>query len=124
MRRVFLPQVFYVGGPNQRKDYHLEEGEELFYMKKGDMVLKILEAGIFKDVPIKEGEVLVATSYISSVRFLLMELYYIHVSRFNTTMIKDYNPRTSFLFHFCGSWFGVAKIVEKLNRFCRHMCCN
>ncbi len=54
---LFLRQVFYVGGPNQRKDYHLEEGEELFYMKKGDMVLKILEAGKFRDLPIKEGEV-------------------------------------------------------------------
>ena len=50
-------QVFYVGGPNQRKDYHLEEGEELFYMRKGDMVLKIMEAGKFRDVEIKEGQV-------------------------------------------------------------------
>ena len=22
-------KVFYVGGPNQRKDYHIEEGEEV-----------------------------------------------------------------------------------------------
>jgi 3-hydroxyanthranilate 3,4-dioxygenase len=49
--------VFYVGGPNQRKDYHLEEGEELFFMRKGDMVLKILEAGKFRDVKIKEGDI-------------------------------------------------------------------
>jgi 3-hydroxyanthranilate 3,4-dioxygenase len=49
--------VFYVGGPNQRKDYHLEEGEEFFFMRKGDMVLKILEAGKFRDLPIKEGDV-------------------------------------------------------------------
>jgi len=50
-------KVFYVGGPNQRKDYHLEEGEELFFMRKGDMCLKILENNKFKDVHIKEGEV-------------------------------------------------------------------
>ena len=50
-------QVFYVGGPNQRKDYHLEEGEELFFMRKGDMILKILEAGKFRDVKINEGDV-------------------------------------------------------------------
>merc|ERR1712241_429124 len=50
-------KVFYVGGPNQRKDYHLEEGEELFFMRKGDMCLKILESNKFKDVHIKEGEV-------------------------------------------------------------------
>merc|ERR1712218_473159 len=50
-------KVFYVGGPNQRKDYHLEEGEELFFMRKGDMCLKILEQNKFKDVEIKEGQV-------------------------------------------------------------------
>ena len=50
-------KVFYVGGPNQRKDYHMEEGEELFYMRKGDMTLKIVEGGVFKDVNIKEGQV-------------------------------------------------------------------
>jgi len=50
-------KVFYVGGPNQRADYHLEEGEELFYMRKGNMCLKILEQGVFKDVHIKHGEI-------------------------------------------------------------------
>ena len=33
---------------NERKDYHLEEGEELFYMRQGDMCLKILEGGKFR----------------------------------------------------------------------------
>jgi len=50
-------KVFYVGGPNQRKDYHMEEGEEFFYMRKGDMTLKIVEGGLPKDVHIKEGQV-------------------------------------------------------------------
>jgi len=53
-------KVFFVGGPNQRKDYHLEEGEELFFMRKGDMCLKIQERGKFKDVHIKEGEVIIS----------------------------------------------------------------
>lgn len=35
----------------------MEEGEELFYMREGDMCLKILEGGKFKDVVIKKGEV-------------------------------------------------------------------
>ncbi|XP_077995264.1 3-hydroxyanthranilate 3,4-dioxygenase-like [Glandiceps talaboti] len=48
---------FFVGGPNERKDYHIEEGEELFYMHKGDMCLKIVENGKHKDVAIKEGEI-------------------------------------------------------------------
>lgn len=50
-------KVFYIGGPNIRKDYHIEEGEELFYMLKGDMCLKIVEHGQFRDIPIKEGEI-------------------------------------------------------------------
>ncbi|KAE8600631.1 hypothetical protein XENTR_v10013338 [Xenopus tropicalis] len=49
-------KVMFVGGPNQRKDYHIEEGEELFYQVQGDMCLKIVENGKHKDVHIKEGE--------------------------------------------------------------------
>ena len=30
---------------------------QLFYMLKGDMVLKVVERGKHRDVPIKEGEV-------------------------------------------------------------------
>ncbi|CAG0891442.1 unnamed protein product [Darwinula stevensoni] len=50
-------KIFYVGGPNQREDFHLEEGEEFFYQREGDMVLRIMERGRFKDVKIKEGQV-------------------------------------------------------------------
>ena len=50
-------QVFYVGGPNQRADFHLEEGEELFYMRKGAMTLPILTEGAIRTVHIKEGDV-------------------------------------------------------------------
>ena len=35
----------------------MEEGEEFFYMRKGDMTLKIVEGGKQKDVHIKEGQV-------------------------------------------------------------------
>uniref|UniRef100_A0A3B3WJC7 3-hydroxyanthranilate 3,4-dioxygenase n=1 Tax=Poecilia mexicana TaxID=48701 RepID=A0A3B3WJC7_9TELE len=48
--------VMFVGGPNTRKDYHIEEGEELFFQLKGDMCLKVIENGVHKDVHIKEGE--------------------------------------------------------------------
>eukprot|EP01060_Flectonema_neradi_P035699 TRINITY_DN6642_c0_g1_i1.p1 TRINITY_DN6642_c0_g1~~TRINITY_DN6642_c0_g1_i1.p1 ORF type:complete len:300 (+),score=80.83 TRINITY_DN6642_c0_g1_i1:33-902(+) len=52
-------KVMFVGGPNVRKDYHIEEGEEIFLQLKGDMLLKIMEKGKPKDVPIKEGEIFV-----------------------------------------------------------------
>lgn len=50
-------KVFFVGGPNQRKDFHLEEGEELFYMRKGGMELLIMEKGQFRTVRIREGDI-------------------------------------------------------------------
>jgi len=49
--------VMFVGGPNSRKDYHIEGGEELFVQVKGDMVLKVLERGKHRDIVIKEGEI-------------------------------------------------------------------
>lgn len=49
--------VMVVGGPNNRVDYHYNETPEFFYQVKGDIVLKIIENGIFRDVEIKEGEI-------------------------------------------------------------------
>ncbi|KAI6189878.1 hypothetical protein M3Y97_00055900 [Aphelenchoides bicaudatus] len=57
-------KVFFVGGPNSRKDYHLEEGEEIFYQIKGDMVLKVVEQGVHKDIKIKEGELFLLPAYV------------------------------------------------------------
>lgn len=48
--------VMIVGGPNSRKDYHYNEGEELFYQLEGDIVLRILEDGKQVDIPIRQGE--------------------------------------------------------------------
>jgi len=50
-------KVFFVGGPNQRKDFHLEEGEEFFYMRKGNMELPIMVQGKIRPVKIMEGQV-------------------------------------------------------------------
>ena len=48
--------VMIVGGPNQRTDYHWDEGPEFFYQLEGEMVLKIQEDGMARDIPIKAGE--------------------------------------------------------------------
>jgi 3-hydroxyanthranilate 3,4-dioxygenase len=50
--------IMVVGGPNSRTDYHVNAGEEFFYQLEGDMTLKIIEDGVFTDVPIREGEIL------------------------------------------------------------------
>ncbi len=48
--------VMIVGGPNSRKDYHYNEGEELFYQVEGDIVVKIIDQGKPVDIEVKEGE--------------------------------------------------------------------
>ncbi len=48
--------VMVVGGPNQRKDFHVEDGEEFFYQIEGDITVRIIENGQVRDVPIREGE--------------------------------------------------------------------
>uniref|UniRef100_A0A915KK21 3-hydroxyanthranilate 3,4-dioxygenase n=1 Tax=Romanomermis culicivorax TaxID=13658 RepID=A0A915KK21_ROMCU len=52
-------KAFLVGGPNVRKDFHLEEGEEFFYMLEGDMCLRTVNNGVVKDIEIKEGQLMV-----------------------------------------------------------------
>lgn len=49
--------VMVVGGPNSRKDYHYNETPEFFYQVEGDIVLKIIDNGVPKDVHIKEGDI-------------------------------------------------------------------
>jgi 3-hydroxyanthranilate 3,4-dioxygenase len=49
--------VMVVGGPNQRKDFHIEDGEEFFYQIEGDIVVRVIENGQLRDVPIREGEI-------------------------------------------------------------------
>ena len=56
--------VTVVGGPNVRTDYHDDPLEEFFYQLKGDMVLRIIEDGKPRDVPIREGDVLLLPPHV------------------------------------------------------------
>ena len=49
--------IMVVGGPNARKDFHYNEGEEFFHQIEGDMTLPIIEDGKVRNVEIKEGEI-------------------------------------------------------------------
>ena len=56
--------VMVVGGPNSRKDYHINEGEEFFYQIEGDIILKIIDQGKQVEIPIKEGEIYLLPSLV------------------------------------------------------------
>ncbi len=49
--------VMAVGGPNSRQDFHHDPSAEFFFQIEGDMVLKTIQEGQQKDIPIRAGEV-------------------------------------------------------------------
>jgi 3-hydroxyanthranilate 3,4-dioxygenase len=53
-----------IGGPNARTDYHDDPYEEFFYQLRGNMVLRVLEEGRPRDVPIRQGEILLVPAHV------------------------------------------------------------
>lgn len=49
--------VMFVGGPNTRKDFHLEDGSEFFFQMRGDIELPTVQEGQRKLVKIRQGQV-------------------------------------------------------------------
>ena len=45
--------VMIVGGPNKRKDFHINETEEFFHQLEGDIVLRIKEGDVYRDIDIR-----------------------------------------------------------------------
>ena len=51
--------VMIVGGPNARRDFHIDPSDEFFYQLEGDMVLEYVDGdGQRQQASIREGEVL------------------------------------------------------------------
>jgi len=56
--------VMFVGGPNTRTDFHIDEGSEFFYQVKGNIELPIVEQGKRRLIKINQGEVFLLPSRI------------------------------------------------------------
>ena len=63
MHRAQL-SVMFVGGPNERTDFHLEEGSEFFFQMRGSMRLPIVHGGRREVMHIREGDVFLLPSRI------------------------------------------------------------
>lgn len=48
--------VMFVGGPNQRRDFHYDRGSEFFYQIRGNIKLPTIQQGKLKIVEICEGD--------------------------------------------------------------------
>lgn len=49
--------VMVVGGPNARTDYHWDEGPEFFHQLEGELVLKVQDEGVRRDIRVGPGEI-------------------------------------------------------------------
>ena len=56
--------VMVVGGPNARTDYHVDPAEEFFYQLEGEMVLKVVDDGVVRDVPLKAGDIFLLPAWV------------------------------------------------------------
>jgi len=51
-------RVLIIGGPNARRDFHINPGDEFFYQLEGDMILEYIDAAGKRQRPtIREGDV-------------------------------------------------------------------
>jgi 3-hydroxyanthranilate 3,4-dioxygenase len=55
--------VMAVGGPNARKDYHTQAGEEIFYQLEGNVQVGLIEKGKHVVIDLKEGEMLLVPAH-------------------------------------------------------------
>jgi 3-hydroxyanthranilate 3,4-dioxygenase len=56
--------IMVVGGPNARKDFHVDPAEEFFYQLEGEMVLRVVEGAHIVDLPLRAGDVLLLPAHV------------------------------------------------------------
>lgn len=54
--------VMMIGGPNSRKDFHVDPSPEFFHQIEGDIILRVIEKGKQKDIHVREGEMFLLPS--------------------------------------------------------------
>lgn len=114
--------VMVVGGPNSRKDFHYNEGEEFFFQLEGDVILRIVQDGKIEDVPIKEGDIFLLPPKVPhspqrgpNTVGLVMERYrkpgeldgfHWYCEKCNTLLYEEYFPMTDIVIQ-------LPKMMEK-----------
>ena len=56
--------IMVVGGPNRRTDFHDDPFEEFFYQLRGSMVLRVIEDGAARELPINQGDILLLPPHV------------------------------------------------------------
>jgi 3-hydroxyanthranilate 3,4-dioxygenase len=56
--------IMVVGGPNARKDFHVDPAEEFFYQLEGQMLLRVVEDNGIVDLPMRAGEILLLPAHV------------------------------------------------------------
>ncbi len=49
--------IMVVGGPNSRRDFHVDPGEEFFYQLEGEMTLRVVDGGEIRDLTLRAGDI-------------------------------------------------------------------
>lgn len=77
--------VMIVGSPNERTDYHINQTPGYFQQIKGDMTLKVVDDGEFRDIRIRRSS------------FLLPLNAPIQLCRYNWPLVEQDVPRASMI---------------------------